>query len=345
MGTRADLAPLEGLTLDHPFWTVESRAERQCAGSGCGAAANRLGTKRLPDFTQTTNSVGPHNGDMYHAAVYLNNVGCVLIERGAYHEALDSVRDAVQVMKAAVTPHSTDCATLDVHSLTTKAAQRMASLSAEEPLFNEMASNARSSIAVTKVDLSDFGHLEIEDMITINLEEEMVVCPVRIDAEERLDECPSDAQRDVDSAIMLHNLGLVNAYLARQYAACPDAQAASLYHQLNEAALQMLRFADSMLSQQLENTSACLYAPDPYETTRMAKIHMAVLHGLLQIRVSRQVQRRDDSLHASAHGSDIHLDDDCDELLHRWYFLQDYSFMMEQSAIFPCPELFPAPAA
>jgi hypothetical protein len=274
---------------------------------------------------------------MYHAAVYLNNVGCVLIERGAYHEALDSVRDAVLVMKAAVTPHSsTTCATLDIQSLTTKAAQRMASLTAKEPLFNDVvaANNARSSIAVTRVNLSDFGHLEIEDMITINLEEEMVVCPVRIHSEEQPGECPSDAKRDVDSAIMLHNLGLVNAYLARQYAACPDAQAASLRRQLNEAALQMLRFADAMLSQQLEASSAC-HAPDPYETTRTAKIHMAVLHGLLQIRVSQQVSEH----------SDVYMDDDCDDLLHRWYFLQDYSFMMEQSALFPSPELFPAPAA
>jgi hypothetical protein len=274
-------------------------------------------------------------GDMYHAAVYLNNVGCLLIERGAYHEALDSVRDAVLVMKATVTAQPSSCSTLDIQGLTTKAAQRMASLTAEEPLFNNViANNARSSIVVTKVDLSDFGHIEIEDMITINLEEEMVVCPVRIVVEGDLGECPCDAKRNVDSAIMLHNLGLVNAYLARQYAAFPDAQAASLRHQLNEAALQMLRFADSMLSQQLESSSAC-HAPDPYETTRTAKIHMAVLHGLLQIRLSQQVSEH----------NDVHLDDDCDELLHRWYFLQDYSFMMEQSALFPCPEQFPAPAA
>jgi hypothetical protein len=74
---------------------------------------------------------------MHRAAVYLNNVSCAHIERGAYEEALDSLRDAVLVMKATVNPNSSNSVTmLDIHTYITKADHRMASLTTEQ-LLNE----------------------------------------------------------------------------------------------------------------------------------------------------------------------------------------------------------------
>lgn len=296
-------------------------------------------------MTTTMHSAG--DDYMYKGIVYLNNACCVLLEHGAYHQAMDTIRDAIFIMKASVSSNQNpknyvDPSTIDDVQLDERlkqAAQRMAFPRSVAPLSNPPMSsrptyqNSTSrAFGVAAIALNDYCGLEIDDMMMIDSDEQMLICPVRIECDQDLTDTRNP---DLDSAIMLFNLGLAHACLSR----CRTD--ISMQEQLQDAALHIFRLADSILVQQGCVHDECqLTLSACHNAKRFAYIHMAVLHSLLQVRMAQQQQKcvHDDD-------EEMFLDADCEEVLDRLYYIQNSVFLNERLVPMLQQECFPAAAA
>lgn len=298
----------------------------------------------------TTEDSSAADTSMYRGVVYLNNIGCVLLEQGAYQQAMDTMRDAIFVMKTTVC-HKTDKnknpavndvpvdpTDVNLEHRMQQAAQRMAfplrvavQHATKEQLISLASCHGAPSEEIATISLTDYNQLEIEDMMMFHPDEQMLICPVRIeDDQERV-----QRNQDLDSATMVLNLGLSHACLARCHTD------ASTREQLQDAAISIFRLADSILTQQNGHQDCQRTLAAHFDANRVASVHMAVLHSLLQVRLDQQQQ----SCCLDDEDDDMILDDDCEEVLDRLYYLQNSLMMNDQFDLLQLEGLFPAAAA
>jgi len=226
----------------------------------------------------------------YRGAVYLNNTGVALLEQGAYEQALETLRDAVFVTK---TLCASSCPASGL--LPTDIIDRM-DLSGRIQQANQRIAFPKPCRPVTP---TAFGLLTLEDYRQFEFDAHLyhhsnhsLFCPVRMDDSSTLDDL------DFDSAIMLYNLGLAYACLAR-------CQSESNHRdQLYRAAGRLFTLADSIIHQcQTESTSKLMsdcdcaydYDVDHHRLEYMTSVNIAVLHSLLQVMVATATNDDDPS--------------------------------------------------
>jgi hypothetical protein len=296
-------------------------------------------------MTTMTQTAADHY--MYKGVVSLNNIGCVLLEQGAYQQAMDTIRDAIVVMKTIVPTRKGEnrnspvasghpTTNLNLEGRLNKATQRMAF---PQPMVARSMQQQRSTAAIrhdapppiATITLADYCQLEIDDVLMLHPDEQMLMCPIRIEDES---EHHGTLNQDLDSAILLFNLGLSHSCLAR----CQADE--SVREQLQDAAIHIFGLADSILVQlSSQQSMECNTLTAHHDVKRVTCTNMAVLHSLLQVRMEQQQHCYVDD------EDDMELDDDCADVIDRLYYLQNCVFMNEQLAPLQLERCFPAAAA
>jgi hypothetical protein len=139
----------------------------------------------------------------YRGAIALNNMGVSLMEQKAYHQAMETLKDAVSVMRAACQSHTMerhDCASVD--DKLGQASQRLTNLRPE-----------KDTTAVIKGISHDEGFVSIRTVLGKHdpmLADAMF--PMRI---EHLEDS-EDSENNLKAAIIVHNFALAHLCLARK---------------------------------------------------------------------------------------------------------------------------------
>lgn len=187
-------------------------------------------------------------------AVALNNTGVALMEQQAYRDARRCLKDAVVVLRNTYEPHFIPPIAQQANKDTCKrlaiAAQRL----------SQPQKSLRSPFPFQVI--SDTENLSrIADSPQLGAMDHLVFCPIRIDTTD-------DLLRDegILRATISYNLGLALAYLAT------TTRSQCKANQLQRTAKTILRYADTVFSQCLEQTR------DP---TRCLLLGMLVLQVLL----------------------------------------------------------------
>ena len=235
-----------------------------------------------------------------NGAVYLNNVGCALLEQGAYDDAMDTFRDAVAIIKtvcvAADSSQSSNSQSKTIQDINSSlrlpdcivsANQRLAFpnrcqvVSQELPLCFDAPTPAMGFLA-----LEDYRYFEFDTHL-FHHPHHTLVCPIRM-------EDSSTADSDLVSGIMLYNLALSYTCVAK----CQTIVANR--NQLNQAAARLFELADAILQRCISTVSSADSSmsdcsdddnDDDIDDGQLmhqylAFINIAVLHGLLQLMVS-----------------------------------------------------------
>jgi len=166
-------------------------------------------------------------GDYYKGAIALNNIGIVLLERSAYRQALDTLKDAVFVMKVIFRPDNNVAP--NIQAKLQRASERVASPEVEEC----------SSRTVTET-LSNVG--SFSSISTVMLKQGApYVFPIRIE------ENDDDYDLDIDSANILHNFAIAHLCCSRIAKTLASAEL------LRQSASRLSGFAYNLLSNVLSN--------------------------------------------------------------------------------------------
>jgi hypothetical protein len=287
--------------------------------------------------------------------IYLNNAACLLLENGAYEEAMDTISDAIGVMKNIVnTSHSqikSKYQEIDLDTRLKQAASRMAS--PHQRIFCDARSQHTksdssvmhcSSSNVVTISLSDYRMCEIEDMIMIAPSEQILICPIRIDIDDDL-----SSNSDMLAAILLYNLGVTYSAKARS----SYCESLSEQHHLQDVAIKIFLVVNSVLLKQAnhpfnhhtQNRRTSLV--DRFEAITLACIHMALMHSIIQLKTLEH--RQQSKLHPYLTGDHMELDDRtveyCYEWLERWDCLRQCLFLLDQMTPFALEENIAAAAA
>jgi hypothetical protein len=174
----------------------------------------------------------------YRAAVALNNTGVALLERGAYRQAMATLKDSLLVMKRTLRFSkfaSPDCmkhALMDVETRVQKAVKRLANPQPFSPML---------PISVVSHD----GSLQYSVMKSGLMKNNGAFCaiPVRIEpADLRNDAEPQDT--DLESAIILYNFALAHICMSKYSNSSEDIE------QFREGSLKLLQMACTIASHQ-----------------------------------------------------------------------------------------------
>jgi hypothetical protein len=168
------------------------------------------------------------------AAIALNNMGVSLLERRAYRQGMETLKDAIFVMKRVFRPQSRN-STLGATSDSTcstdikihRAVQRMAN---PQPVPSAMIIDVLSH-GVASSHSSPLGSILRESYSS------SFTIPIRIEATDI--ESPEDIDPDLESAIMLYNFGLAHICMAKL---------AKSPMKLREGALKLFNMAYSIIS-------------------------------------------------------------------------------------------------
>jgi hypothetical protein len=145
------------------------------------------------------------------AAIALNNMGVSLLEQRAYRQGMETLKDAIFVMKRVFRPQSRNpslAANSDSTSSTDikihRAVQRMA--------------NPQPIPSVMNIDLISHGVASshsspLGSILRESCSSSTFTIPIRIEATDI--DCPEDRDSDLESAIMLHNFGLAHICMAK----------------------------------------------------------------------------------------------------------------------------------
>ena len=228
-----------------------------------------------------------------NGAKYLNNLGCALLEHGAFDAALETFQDAVYIMKNGVWGSSTrlSAGDLDLATRIQQANQRMA---CPRPCKVVLKSRKVAPFAIFSIE--DYVSFQFE---TINFHaDQFIMCPVRI--EDDTLEYP-ERSTELESGILLLNLGLAYACLSKCHSGSDRVH-------LQDVSCRVLQMADSILYNTQTNT--CDDEMNSERWSRTVFVNMACLHSLMQILIDRQ-------------GDDESMgDDSIDAALERLHFLQ-----------------------
>ena len=258
-------------------------------------------------------------------AIYLNNVGCALLEQGAFENAMDTFRDAVAVMKTVCAASTHDEVVFHSKALQDilpdciqKANQRLAfpqRCQIAPPMLNDT-----PSPVVGILHLEDYRYFDFDTHMFQN-PHHTLLCPIYI-------EDSSEAYSDIDSGTVLYNLALSYVCLAK----CQTI-AANRDH-LNQAAARLYELADSILllySTGFSSTGSDCSNDDQLIQQHLAFVNIAVLHGMLQLMVSTT--------------EFMQKEDEFEQALNRVCILQHTVFTLDETEDLLCTKHLPAPAA
>ena len=262
-------------------------------------------------------------------AIYLNNVGCALLEQGAFENAMDTFRDAVAIMKTVCM-----ASTQDEVDLQSKMLQNIH----DNPRLSDCIQRANQRLAVPQrcqivpsmlhdatlpvvvfLHLEDYEYFEFDAHIFLN-PHHTLLCPIYIE---------DSTTSDIDSGTMLYNLAISYTCLAK----CQPITANRAH--LNQAAVRLFELTDSILQRcasSISSTGNDGSNDDQCMQQHVASVNIAVLHGLLQLMVSTT--------------EFLQVEDDFEQVLDRLCTLQHTAFISSETDDYLfCTRHLPAPAA
>lgn len=193
----------------------------------------------------------------YRGAIALNNMGVSLLERGAYRNAIDTMKDAIAIMRTIFpqngavhsAPHN-----FNIDSKLQLAAQRLAS-----------PETSRAPLSVQTIPFSEDNINAMKDALRYG-PSGSVFFPLRIEISDF--NCRG---RDIDleSSIFLYNFGIAHLCMARVH---PKSAA-----KLRDGALKLFDLAHSILASQ------CAKAQDPADQTHVLLVAAMVLNNVVQV--------------------------------------------------------------
>jgi tetratricopeptide (TPR) repeat protein len=185
----------------------------------------------------------------HRAAIALNNMGVSLLEQRAYRQGMETLKDAIFVMKHVFRPQSRN-AGLGATSYSTgrtdvkinRAVQRM--------------TNPQPVPSTVIIDVISHGVASSQSspLGSILRASSSFAVPIRIEATDL--DCPEDRDPELESAIMLYNFGLAHLCMAK-LAKSPN--------ELREGALKLFNMAYSIISNKIisnKNTLSRLSASE-----------------------------------------------------------------------------------
>jgi hypothetical protein len=266
------------------------------------------------DIEQTMISV--HIACNRRCSVYLNNVGCSLMKRGAFDDAMKTFSDAVLVMKLGVTPFTTKYShgirapvvsvdsRLDLGNRIKRADQRMALHQASKLI------SSSTPDVFEILELADFPEIDLDELLCE--QDRHLICPICIEPDLALS-TPFD-NMELISGIMMFNLGLAYSCLAKCDPILPTCQ------ELRAAATRIFQLADCIVNCMLTDEKAMKIMNQEFEMWKVgATTAMAVLHSLFQVFADHCGS--DDCILRAAHK----------EVYRRISFLQDYVYIHESN--------------
>jgi len=288
----------------------------------------QLVATRIP----STCSMFPSTGQSHHhkVAINLNNIGCALLEQGAYLDAMATFHDAVFVMKVICTTATTNSLPhAFLNECIDRANQRLAnpqvcSVASPPPQHDPYDSALSPVFELLTPD--DYRHFQFATRI---LQEPKLIlfCSARIE------DCSYYSDSYLDLANMLYNLEV-------SYVCSTKFQTAvSNRDQIAAGAASMLNLADSILQlcRSLVATSSNSRSshangdshvggdePQRQQQQHKLTLNIAVLHSLLQLLVNApKSSQLDPSLQ----------DDVCVEMLDQLYFLQEQMVYRQRTTV------------
>jgi len=259
----------------------------------------------------------------HQGAICLNDLGCELLSMGAFQDAIDTFNDAVSIMKA---NFSTDgpLLTASLPALIQKANDRLTSPQLSEVLA--MRSYVEASTP-------PFSLLTLEDYLDFELDEHTLrhqfhsfICPITI-GHKKCSCHDIKLDSDLDSAIMLYNLGL--AYVCFSKCQQPGKDRESL----QGAATRLLELSVAIVQRFHTSDHESVHKKDCHQDESFAKhitlISVAILHAMYQHM-------------AQAYSLDPETSDN---LLERLYYLHDMVCIEEHANEMYPSESLPAAAA
>ena len=204
-----------------------------------------------------------------NGAFYLNNIGCALLEHGAFEAALETLQDAVYIMKNGVCISSPSVENLDLAARIQRADRHMAFPQSCKGLLRHG-------------QIAPFAILSIEKYRGFRFEainfhaDQFIICPVRM--EDDSFRYPED-DNDMECGILLLNLGLAYACLSKCYSEGDRSH-------LQEVSCRIFQMADAILYNSQKN--ACENEKESEYWKLLACVNMACLHGLMQVLIDSQ---------------------------------------------------------
>lgn len=226
-----------------------------------------------------------------NGAIYLNNIGCALLEHGAFEAALETLQDAVYIMKNGVCISSQSVDNLDLAAMIQRADQHMA---VPRPCKGLLRYGRIAPFAILSIE--QYRGFRFE---AINFHaDQFIICPVRMEDDSFR---YADDDDDMKCGILLLNLGLAYACLSKCHAEGDRSH-------LQDISCRIFQMADAILYNSQKNTCDNEIESEYWE--RLACVSMACLHGLMQVLIDSQ-------------GEDENISDDAIEAVFgRLYHLQ-----------------------
>jgi hypothetical protein len=203
------------------------------------------------------------------AAIALNNMGVSLLEQRAYRQGMETLKDAIFVMKRVFRPQSRNSSLgassdsmssidLKIH----RAVQRMANpqpvpfAMITDVISHSVASSHSSPLGSILREQSSFSSFTI---------------PIRIEAADI--DCPEDRDPDLESAIMLYNFGLAHLCMAKLVKSPMK---------LREGALKLFNMAYSIISNKNALSGLSESEMRRFSETRLL-LAVAVLNNVVRV--------------------------------------------------------------
>jgi hypothetical protein len=200
-------------------------------------------------------------------AIALNNMGVSLLEQRAYRQGMETLKDAIFVMKRVFRPQSSNSSLGETSDSTNstdikihRAVQRMANLQPVPfAMITDVISHGAGSLP------SPLGSILRESSSS------SFTIPIRIEATDIA--CPEDRDPDLESAIVLYNFGIAHLCMAKL---------AKSPMKLREGALKLFNMAYSIISN--KNALAGLSESEMrrFSETRLL-LAIAVLNNVVRV--------------------------------------------------------------
>jgi hypothetical protein len=203
----------------------------------------------------------------YRSAIALNNMGVALVEQRAYRQGLDTLKDAISVMKKSVLyplsrlPSSVSITTLHADAKVERAIKRM---SKPQPVPSSL------GVAVISYD-GPSSYQSSTDIVRSGETASPFTFPIRIEATDF--ESLKDPECDMQSAIMVFNLGVAHLCMSKLAKSPVVGQ---------EAALRIFNVTFSILSNSNKNVNDVAELNDE-QVLRFLLMEAVVLNNVVQV--------------------------------------------------------------
>jgi tetratricopeptide (TPR) repeat protein len=193
----------------------------------------------------------------YRGAVALNNMGVYLLERGAYRSALETLKDAIAVMKTVFPAQNYD------HNTAWRAEISDKLKAAHKRIAKPEVVQCSMPLEVNSFDDDEFDVMK--DSLRYGPSASMFF-PVRV----AISDMDIESRNiDVESAMLLYNFGIAHLCMSRV--------AIKASHKLQEGALRLFDLSRSILSSQYHKCE------DSMQQTRILLLSASVMNNIVQV--------------------------------------------------------------